>query len=68
MPGEASLARLIREYGQRWEFERVQRGTEWIAVSRGPVPHIVGARDLAGLSDQIKATEQEEPTEQRTDP
>jgi hypothetical protein len=61
MHGDASLARLIREHGDRWVFERFQRGAEWVAVrSEDPVTHIVGARDLAGLRDQMEAAERED--------
>ena len=31
MPGDASLARLFRDYAGRWEIERVERGNEWVA-------------------------------------
>ncbi len=34
MAGDACLARLFREYGDRWEIERVERGTEWVACRR----------------------------------
>lgn len=27
-----SLARIIQDFGQRWEIERVGRSTEWVAV------------------------------------
>jgi hypothetical protein len=61
VPGDASLARLIREYGDRWAFEHVRRGTEWVAVRHdGPVMHIVGARDLGGLRGQMEAAERED--------
>jgi len=62
MQGDASLARLFREYGERWEIERVERGTEWVAVQRGsePVIHIIGARDLAALRYRMEAAEREE--------
>jgi len=65
MPGDASLARLFREYGDRWEIERVERGSEWVAVLRGsgPVICIIGARDLAALRYRMEATEREEAEE-----
>ncbi|HXP21181.1 MAG TPA: hypothetical protein VN840_16175 [Streptosporangiaceae bacterium] len=42
--------------------ERVERGTEWVAVQRGsePVIHIIGARDLAALRYRMDAAEREE--------
>lgn len=65
MPGDASLARLFREYGERWEIERVERGTEWVAVLRGsePVIHIIGARDLAALRYRMDEAERDEAQE-----
>ena len=35
MPGDASLAKLFRDSGERREIERVERGAEWVAVLRG---------------------------------
>jgi len=66
MPGDASLARLFRGYGDRWEIERVGRGTEWVAVQRGsePVIRIIGARDLAALRYRIEAAEREDAEDQ----
>jgi len=32
----ASLAQMIREYGARWDIEKIERSTEWIAVRRDP--------------------------------
>ena len=62
MPGDASLARLFSEYGERWEIERVERGTEWVAVLRGsqPVIHIIGARALAALRYRMNEAERED--------
>jgi hypothetical protein len=62
MPGDASLAKLFSEYGQRWEIERIERGAEWVAVLRGskPVIHIIGARDLAALRYRMDEAEREE--------
>jgi len=65
MPGDASLAKLFREYGDRWEIERVERGTEWVAVLRGsePVLCFIGARDLAALRYRMDAAEREDAEE-----
>jgi hypothetical protein len=61
MPGDASLAKLFREYGNRWEIERVERGTEWVACRRDrDILDIVGARDLAGLRYKMDEVEREE--------
>jgi hypothetical protein len=65
MPGDASLAKLFREHGDRWEIERVERGTEWVAVLRDsrPVILIIGARDLAALRYRMEEAEREEAEE-----
>jgi hypothetical protein len=65
MPGDASLAKLFREYGERWEIERVERGAEWVAVLRDsrPVILIIGARDLAALRYRMQEAEREEAEE-----
>ncbi len=66
MQTDASLARLFRDYGERWEIEKVQRGTEWIAVQRdtnGDYIRILGARDLSGLRYHINQAERDEPEE-----
>jgi hypothetical protein len=62
MAGDASLARMFREHGDRWEIERVERGTEWVAVLRDskPVILIIGARDLAALRYRIEEAERDE--------
>jgi hypothetical protein len=68
MPGDASLAKLFRDYADRWEIERVERGTEWVACRRdGEIVDIIGARDLAGLRYKMDAAEREE-AEERTEP
>jgi hypothetical protein len=62
--GDASLARLFREYGDRWEIERVERGTEWVACRRdGEIIDIIGARDLAALRYRMEEAEREEAAE-----
>jgi len=64
VPGDASLARLFREYGDRFEIERVERGTEWVACRRdGEFIDIIGARDLAALRYRMDAAEREEAEE-----
>jgi hypothetical protein len=64
MSGDASLARLFREYGGRWELERVERGTEWVACRRdSEFIDIIGARDLAALRYRMDAAEREEAEE-----
>ena len=66
MPGDASLAKLFREYGGRWEIERVERGTEWVACRRdGEFIDIIGARDLGALRYKMDQAERPEPEEAR---
>ena len=62
-----SLARLIHDYGDRWEIERVERNTEWIAVPRqgdDDYIRIIGGRDLAALRYSIDQIEHAEAQEQ----
>jgi len=66
MHSDASLARLFRKYGDRWEIEKVLRGTEWIAVHRetgGDYIRIISAHDLGALRYQLNEAERDEPEE-----
>ena len=66
MPRTHSLARLLHEYAERWEVERVERGTEWVAVLRetsGDYIRIVGAHDLGALRYKMDEAEHDEPQE-----
>ena len=49
--------------------DRVERGTEWVAVLRDskPIILILGARDLAALRYRIEAAEREEAEERAPD-
>ncbi len=68
MPGDASLAQLFREYGDRLEIERVERGTEWVACRRnGRFIDIIGARDLGALRYRMDAAEREREEEEERD-
>jgi hypothetical protein len=61
-----SLARLLHDYGDRWEIERVERNTEWIAVPRqadADYIRIIGGRDLAALRYNIDQIERDEAQE-----
>ena len=63
-PGDTSLAKLVCDYGERWEIEKVTRGTEWIGVLRetsGEYIRIVGAHDLDGLRHRMDVVEEEGP-------
>jgi hypothetical protein len=60
-PGSPSLAALFRDYGERWEIEKITRGSEWVAVLRGSdYVRIVAAHDLGALRFRIVRAEQEE--------
>jgi hypothetical protein len=61
-----SLARLFREYGDRWDIEKITRSTEWVAVQRessGDYVRIVTGHDLGSLRYHIERAEQEVPEE-----
>jgi hypothetical protein len=65
-PCSFSLARLLHKYGERWEIERVERSTEWVAVLRetdGGYIRIVGAHDLGALRYKMDEVERDEPEE-----
>jgi hypothetical protein len=68
MQGDASLAKLFREYGERWEIERVERGAEWVACRRnGSFIDLIGARDLGALRYRMDEAEREEAEEREPD-
>ena len=61
-----SLAKLLHHYADRWEIERVDRGTKWVAVHRetsGDYIRIVGAHDLGALQYKMEQVERDEPEE-----
>lgn len=62
MSGDASLARLFRDHGDRWEIEKITRGCEWVAVRRdeGGALQIIGAHDIGALRFHIEAAERED--------
>ena len=71
MREEPSLARLFRDFGDRWEIEKVQRGVEWVAVQResgGDYVRVVSGRDLDALRYWMKEVEKDEPEEREPDP
>ena len=66
LPRTPSLARLLHDYAERWEVERVERGTEWVAVLRdtsGDYIRIVGAHDIGALRYKMDEAEKDEPEE-----
>jgi hypothetical protein len=69
LPRTPSLARLLHDYAERWEIERVERGTEWVAVLRdttGDYIRIIGAHDLGALRYKMNEAENDEPEERDT--
>lgn len=67
MQSKESLAKLYREFGDRWEIEQIQPGTRWIAVHRESVDNEVGlvvANGVGTLRYLMSQTEQEEPADQ----
>jgi len=62
MPGDASLAKLIRDHGGAWVIEHTGMSTAWVAVRRDDLS-IVGAHDLGGLRFHIERTEREDAEE-----
>jgi hypothetical protein len=65
MSGDASLARLYREFGDRWEIEPVPSGTKWIAVQRESADYIrtVTAHEIGALRFRMTEVEREMPEE-----
>jgi hypothetical protein len=70
MNGDASLAKVFRDFGDRWEIEKVQRGTEWVAVQRetgGDYVRVVAAHDLHALRYRMHEVERDLPEEREPD-
>jgi hypothetical protein len=61
MPSDNSLAKLYREYGDRWEIEQIPAGTKWIAVQRNSEGDItiVVANAVGTLRFRMTAVERE---------
>jgi hypothetical protein len=60
---------LLHDYAARWEIERVERSTEWVAVLRetvGDYIRIVGAHDIGALRYKMDEAEHDEPEERET--
>ena len=65
MRTDASLARLIKDFGSRWVIEHTGAGTAWVAVRcDGDDICILGAHDIGGLRYRIEQTEREGAGEQ----
>ncbi len=68
MPGDASLAQIIRDYGGRWVVEHTEVSTRWVAVRRdGEGMRIIGAHDLGALRYRMEAAEREEAGQREPD-
>ncbi len=69
MHGDASLAKLYRDFGAHWEIEPVPPGAKWIAVLResgGDYVRIVAAHDVHALRFRINEAERDEPQERES--
>lgn len=65
MRGDASLAKLYREFGDRWEIEPIPLGARWIAVQRESPDYIrtVTAHEIGTLRFRLTEVEREVPEE-----
>jgi hypothetical protein len=64
MQGDASLARLFRDFGQRWDIEQIPPGTKWVAVLResgGDLVVMVAAHEVGTLRFRMSQAEGGEP-------
>lgn len=71
MAGNDSLAKLYREFGDRWDIEQIPPGTKWIAVHREPGgDHIrlVAANEVGTLRFRMTQAEREQPEEHDSQP
>jgi hypothetical protein len=69
MAGDASLAKLYRDFGERWDIEPAPPGAKWIAVLResgGDYVRIVAAHDVHALRFRIGQAERDEPEERES--
>lgn len=65
-PNPPSLAKVYREFGDRWEIEPMPPGTRWVAVLResgGDYVRMVVAHDVHALRFRMDHAEREEPEE-----
>jgi hypothetical protein len=47
MHRDASLAKLYRDFGERWDVEQIPPGTKWVPVLRESGGDYLGKRGLA---------------------
>jgi len=65
MPGNACLARLIKDHGGMWVREHTGPGEAWVAIRRdGEDIRILDAHDVGGLRHQIEQTERDDAGQQ----
>jgi hypothetical protein len=51
-----TLARLMRDFGDEWEVERLDPGSAWVAVSHvGKITQMITAGDLSSLRSKLSA-------------
>ena len=56
------LVGLFRDYGHRWEIERLDPGSAWVAVTRnGAFVQVIAAHDLDELRAELQKAEAEGP-------
>jgi hypothetical protein len=61
-----SLAKLYREFGDKWAIEPIAPGTRWIAVHRengGEDITILAANWVSSLRHQLAEAEREDPAD-----
>jgi hypothetical protein len=66
MNGDASLAKLYRDFGQRWQIAQIPPGAKWIALLREPggdYAVLVAAHEVGTLRFRMNAAERAEPAE-----
>lgn len=64
MRADESLAKLYRDFGDRWEIEQIPAGTKWIAVYRDSGSNgigLVAANGVSTLRHRMTEAEQQEP-------
>jgi hypothetical protein len=64
--GDNSLAKMYREFGDRWEIEQIPPGTRWLAVHResgGDYIRLLLAHDVGALRYCMTEADRETPEE-----
>jgi hypothetical protein len=65
MRDEVSLAKLYRDFGDRWDIEQIPAGTKWVAVQRetGDYIRLAVANGIGTLRFRMTDAERETPEE-----